>query len=131
MRTSGTGDCHSCDLLTLHPRPTERIIGITNNEQTKSVDPQGGPPGNVDDESDDDDEGDKKIAATVNKEATPERQLVKRDTIWQRTCYGMRNEETVERYLKLMAALIQGVVTFKRFKMNRTIKPFKIGRAHV
>ena len=36
----------------------------------------------------------------------------------------MRNDQTVERYVKIMASLIQGVVTFKRFKMNRTIKPF-------
>ena len=59
----------------------------------------------------------------MNKDGK-ERRPVKRDTTLERTLYGMRNDETVESYIKLMASLIQGVVTFKRFKMNRTIKPF-------
>ena len=89
--------------------PTERIV--RTKKETESVDPQGGV-GDGDDERDDD-VGDKKIAAIVNKE-TAARQLVKTDSIsWGYTCRGMRNEETVERYINLMDLLTQGVVTFK------------------
>ena len=95
---------------------------MKTKKEVEAVDPHGAV-GDDDNESDDDG-GDKKIAATVlNKEAAA-RQLAKRDTIWEHTCRNMRSGETMKRYIKLLDLLIQGVVTYKRYKMNRTIKPF-------